>query len=71
MYFHVVYGGDRRRYGGAGRNSHNLILIFSLFPFSLFGIHTLVYFSFSILLNLNLIFINFISKHDISLHILK
>jgi len=22
MYFHVVYGGARRRYGGAGRNSH-------------------------------------------------
>jgi len=21
MYFHVVYGGGRRRYGGAGRNS--------------------------------------------------
>jgi len=21
MYFHVVYGSDRRRYGGAGRNS--------------------------------------------------
>jgi len=21
MYFHVVYGGARRRYGGAGRNS--------------------------------------------------
>jgi len=20
MYFHVVYGGDRRRYGGTGRN---------------------------------------------------
>ena len=23
MYFHVVYGGARRRYGGAGRNSPN------------------------------------------------
>jgi len=23
MYFHVVYGGGRRRYGGAGRNSPN------------------------------------------------
>jgi len=21
MYFHVVYGGGRRRYGGAGKNS--------------------------------------------------
>jgi len=21
MYFHIVYGGARRRYGGAGRNS--------------------------------------------------
>jgi len=24
MYFHVVYGGGRRRYGDAGRNSHKL-----------------------------------------------
>jgi len=29
MYFHVVYGGARRRYGGAGRNSpkNNAILL--------------------------------------------
>jgi len=26
MYFHVVYGGARRRYGGAGRNSHIFIM---------------------------------------------
>jgi len=25
MYFYVVYGGARRRYGGAGRNSHHLL----------------------------------------------
>ena len=25
MYFHVVYGGARRRYGGAGRNSLNSV----------------------------------------------
>jgi len=25
MYFHVVYEGGRRRYGGAGRNSQNEI----------------------------------------------
>jgi len=24
MYSHVVYGGGRRRYGGAGRNSLNI-----------------------------------------------
>jgi len=34
MYFHVVYGGKRRRYGGAGRNS----LIITPFP-NLVAIH--------------------------------
>jgi len=27
MYFHVGYGGDRRRYGGAGRNSQENSLV--------------------------------------------
>jgi len=25
MYFYVVYGGGRRRYGGAGRNSPSFV----------------------------------------------
>ena len=38
MYFHVMYGGGRRRYGGAGRNSPNLNGFF-LNPFKVDSIH--------------------------------
>jgi len=35
MYFHVVYGGARRRYGGAGRNSP-----FSAYAAQILGLNT-------------------------------
>jgi len=30
MYFHVVYGGGRRRYGGTGRNSPHFFLMLNI-----------------------------------------
>jgi len=35
MYFQFVYGGGRRRYGGAGKNSHDINAHFGPNPITL------------------------------------
>jgi len=41
MYFYIVYGSGRRRYGGAGRNSLNHITHSSILQLGYFFLHSI------------------------------